>query len=160
MVWERWSDDSHLVVSLCFTMGEAVNHQTDTSCLRNLTWNKAVSFFSQTHIYLNEACHLRNMMFHPHEEWIWVKWVLPKQVDVEVATSCLLFVLPHPLISFFFFAPALPSHSVQCWVKTTISLGCTLVAVLHDIPILVTCTTSLQGLWYFVLCCYERCDVV
>ena len=46
------------------------------------------------------------MMFHPYEERIWVKRVLPKQVDVEVATSCPLFILPHPLVSFF--APALP----------------------------------------------------
>jgi len=32
-------------------------------------------------------------MFHPYEERIWVKRVLPKRVDVEVATS--------PLVSFF-----------------------------------------------------------
>jgi hypothetical protein len=83
-------------------------------------WLKKAAAFclSQTHIYVNDPHYLRSMMFHLYEERIWVKWVLPRQVDVEVATSCLFFVSTSTHL--IFFAPSHPSCSVQCQVKLSI----------------------------------------
>src|SRR5882762_2959273 len=42
-------------------------------------------FLSQTRVSRNDSRYLGSVMFHPYEERIWVKRVLPKREDVEVS---------------------------------------------------------------------------